>query len=53
MAPTPESTSRWYQTLLPIAQSGGPVLTIFLLVTLVVSLWWLIGTLHDCVDRNR
>lgn len=50
---SPDDAKHWYDALLPMARQGGPVLTIFLLIALVVSLWWLIGTLHDCVDRNR
>ena len=53
VAPTPESTSRWYQTLLPIATAGGPILTLALALMLVVTVWWLVGNLRDCVDRNR
>jgi len=49
----PESTTRWYDALLPIAQRGGPVLSLFLLVALIISVWWLVGWMHDCVNRNR
>jgi len=50
---SPESTSRWYQAMLPIAARGGPVLTLFLLGALIISVWWLAGWMHTCVERNR
>jgi hypothetical protein len=53
MAPTPESTTRWYQALLPIAQAGGPVLSLALLLALALSLWWLTSWMHTCVERNH
>jgi hypothetical protein len=51
--PEPEQVSRWYQALLPIVEKGGPVLSLLLLVTLIVSLWWLTGWLRECVGMNR
>jgi hypothetical protein len=36
-----------------MAQRGGPVLTIGLLIALIVSVWWLAGWMHVCVERNR
>jgi hypothetical protein len=53
MAPTPDSTTRWYQALLPIAQAGGPLLTLALMLALVASLWWLTGWMRECVEHNR
>jgi hypothetical protein len=53
MAPTPESTTRWYQALLPILQAGGPVLTLLLGIILVVSLWYGLHVLKECVAHNR
>jgi hypothetical protein len=50
---SPESTTRWYQALYPIAQAGGPVLSLTLLLALALSLWWLSGWLHGCVEHNR
>jgi hypothetical protein len=50
---SPEATSRWYQALLPMAQRGGPVLTLALLIALIISVWWLAGWMHVCVERNR
>lgn len=50
---TPDSTSRWYTALLPIVEKGGPVLSLALLLALCISMWFLTGWLHDCVNHNR
>lgn len=53
MSPSPEGTSRWLKTILPIAQQGGPIVSLLLGILLVVSLWWGAGVLRECVERNR
>jgi hypothetical protein len=49
----PSQARHWYDALLPIAQRGGPVLTLALLIAMCLSTWWLTSWVHDCVDRNR
>ena len=51
--PEPEQVSRWYQALYPMAEKGGPLLTLFLALVMLVSLWWLNGWVNICVERNR
>lgn len=41
--PDPERARRWYQTVLPIAQQGGPVLTLVLAVMAGLAVWYLLG----------
>jgi hypothetical protein len=53
LSPTPEGTSRWLQTLLPIAQQGGPVVSLLLAVVMTISLWWMGGWLRECIEHNR
>lgn len=36
-----------------MAERGGPVLTISLLIALLITTYWLTSWMHDCVDRNR
>ena len=53
MAPTPDGTARWLQTLLPVLREGGPILTLGLAVVMSFSLWWMSGWLTDCIEHNR
>ena len=53
MSPSPEGTSRWLQMLWPLAQQGGPVVSLLLAVVLTISLWWMGGWLRDCIEHNR
>ena len=48
-----EAGHRWLKTWLPVAQSGGPFLTLGLAVVMCVSVWWFAGWLRECVDHNR
>jgi hypothetical protein len=50
---SPGSARHWYDFLLPIAQQGGPVLTLALTMVLIVSSWYGLGILRDCVAHNR
>ena len=50
---TPENTKGWLNVLWPLAEKGGPIVTLMLLFILIISTWWLAGWMHDCVDRNR
>jgi hypothetical protein len=51
--PEPEQVSRWYQALWPIAERGGPVLTLLLGLLFAGSLWWGMSMLRECVNRNH
>jgi hypothetical protein len=53
VSPSPDSTHRWLQTLLPLARDGGPIVSLLLGVLFVASLWWGLGALRECVERNR
>jgi hypothetical protein len=47
--PSPERASGWINTLLPLAQQGGPLLTVFTLMVGTVIVYWLLGAL----DRQQ
>jgi hypothetical protein len=49
----PEQVSRWYSIFYPMAQQGGPLLTLLLGIILVVSLWYGLRVLKECVVHNR
>lgn len=51
--PEPGQVSRWYNALYPMAQQGGPLLTLLLAVLFAASLWWGLGMLRECVNRNH
>jgi hypothetical protein len=50
---TPDGARSWLQTLLPLAQQGGPIVSLLLAVVMCVSLWWMSGWLSACIERNR
>jgi len=50
---TPEGARSWLQTLLPLAQQGGPIVSLLLAVVMTISLWWMGGWLRDCIEHNR
>ena len=50
---SPESGHRWFTAWLPMAREAGPFVTLLLAIALVVSLWWGIGILRECVRHNR
>ena len=50
---SPESGKRWYETLYPIAQAGGPVLTLGLAVVMAISVYWMNSWITDCANHNR
>lgn len=41
--PDPERARRWYETVLPIAREGGPLLTLCLAVMMALAIWYLLG----------
>lgn len=41
--PGPEQSTRWYQAWLPVAERGGPVLTLMLAVMMALAIWYLLG----------
>ena len=49
----PQDAKHWYDFFLPVAQQGGPILTLALTVVLIVSSWYGLGVLRDCVQHNR
>jgi hypothetical protein len=51
--PEPEQVSRWYQVILPMAERGGPLLTLLLALLFAASTWWGLGMLRECVNRNH
>jgi hypothetical protein len=44
---------KWLTSWLPLAREATPFMTVLLAVILVVSTYWLVGHLTDCVNRNR
>ena len=50
---TPDGARRWYDALVPMANQGGPVLTLVMTLALVFSMWWLGGWVRECVEHNR
>ena len=50
---SPDNAKGWLQTLWPLAQQGGPVVSLVLAVLFVASVHWGLGALRECVDRNR
>jgi hypothetical protein len=53
MAPSPEQAKGWLGVILPLVQQAGPIFSLALLIALALSLWWLTGWLHGCVEHNR
>ena len=53
MGPSPEQARGWLATLLPVMQQGGPILSLLLAILLTGSLYWGLGVLRECVERNR
>jgi hypothetical protein len=51
--PEPEQVSRWYRMLYPMAEQGGPLVTLVLAALFIGSLWWGMGMLRECVTRNH
>lgn len=49
----PEDAKHWYNALLPMAQQGGPLLTLVMAVLFTGSLWWGLSLLRECVNRNH
>lgn len=49
----PEGARGWLQTLLPLAQQGGPIISLLLGVLFVASTWYGLGVLRECVQHNR
>ena len=48
-----EHGHRFFRSWLPLAREAGPYVTVFLAMILVVTTWWLVGHLTDCVEQNR
>lgn len=44
---------RWFTSWLPLAKEAGPFLTVCLAAILVITTWWLVSKIDDCVERNR
>lgn len=53
MPPTPERASTWLGLLLPLAQQGGPLLTLALALLLGGAVWYTLGALDRAVQRNH
>lgn len=49
----PEDVKHWYDFLLPVAEKGGPLLTLALAIILVLSTWYGLWALRECVVHNR
>jgi hypothetical protein len=49
----PNEVKHWYHALLPMAQQGGPLLTLVMALLFAGSLWWGLGMLRECVTRNH
>jgi hypothetical protein len=49
----PEDAKHWYDFFLPMAQQGGPLLTLLLALLFCGSLYWGLGMLRECVNRNH
>jgi hypothetical protein len=49
----PEDAKHWYDFFLPLAERGGPLLTLLLGLILLVSLWYGLRVLRECVTHNR
>jgi hypothetical protein len=49
----PDDARHWYDALLPMAERGGPLLTLLLAVMFAGSLWWGLSLLRECVNRNH
>lgn len=41
--PGPERSSKWMAFLMPLAERGGPLLTIALAVMMALAVWYLLG----------
>ena len=50
---SPDNARGWLQTLLPLAQQGGPIVSLLLAVVMSISLWWMGGWLRECIEHNR
>jgi hypothetical protein len=49
MPPSPEQAKGWIRTLVPLAEQGGPLLTVFTLIVGTLIVYWLLGAL----DRQQ
>lgn len=47
--PTPNGARGWLRTLLPLAQQGGPIVSLLLAVLAVAVVWYFLGV----VERSR
>ena len=50
---SPDNAGGWLKTLLPLAQQGGPIVSLLLAVVMSISLWWMGGWLRECIEHNR
>lgn len=53
MAPDPDKTGKWLGLLLPVMERGGPILSLFLLGTLIISGWYLLHALQRQRDVTK
>lgn len=53
MALGPDRAQGWLRLIFPVLQQAGPALSLALLLALALSLWWLTGWMHTCVERNH
>ena len=50
---TPENTKGWFSSWLPVAERGGPILTLVLAMLLGGAVYYLLGVLDRAVQRNH
>jgi hypothetical protein len=50
---SPDQAKGWLSTFLPVAERAGPALSLILALLLAGSLWYGLGLLRECVERNR
>ena len=48
-----EDSHRWFSSWVPLATAAGPFMTVALAFILVITTYWLVGHLTECVERNR
>jgi hypothetical protein len=53
MTPDPARANKWLGLLLPLMERGGPILSLFLLLTMVVSGWYMMRELGRARAVNR
>jgi len=49
----PNEARHWYDFFLPLAERGGPLLTLLLAILFVGSLWYGMQVVRECVRHNR